>query len=67
MANHEVNFKINLIGNFNVVIEQMNTGLMVKIHDIFSQNCSNGQNSWFWLKRGDYIISKEKLWASLLI
>lgn len=24
MANHEVNFKINLVGNFNVVIEQMN-------------------------------------------
>jgi hypothetical protein len=24
---------------------------MVKIHDIFSQNCSNGQISWYWLKR----------------
>lgn len=27
MANHEVNFKINLVGNFNVVIEQMNTAV----------------------------------------
>ena len=27
------------------VEENVDLGLMVKIHDIFSQNCSNGQNS----------------------
>ncbi len=29
--------------NTNYIVSQI--GLMVKIHDIFSQNCSNGQNS----------------------